>query len=102
MYEKTRAVISELYWTRLKEVDDTEETLDYDNFSGKQWTLICTNNVIEHLNHEICKRARVVNTFPDGGSALMPIYFHLRLIAGNRQRMNTKHLETSLTDLSIA
>ncbi len=58
------------------------------------------------LNREIRRRTRVVGTFPDGSSALMPICARLRYMAGTRwsskKYMNMKHLETALDDVSIA
>ena len=48
-----------------------EETLIYMSFPSEHWTKIRTNNVIERMNREICRRTRVVGTFPDGNSALM-------------------------------
>ena len=36
------------------------------------------------LNREIRRRTRVVGTFPDGSSALMPVCARLRYMAGTR------------------
>ena len=90
-----------------KKVEDSfEETLTYCDFPYEHWTRIRTNNVIERLNREICRRTRVVGTFPDGNSALMLVCVRLRHVAGtqwgNKKYMNMKHLETSLEDFSIA
>ena len=53
-----------------KKVEDgIEETLTYCDFPSGHWTRIRTNNVIERLNGEICRRTRVVGSFPDGSSA---------------------------------
>ena len=61
---------------------------------------------IERLNREIRRRTRVVDTFPDGNSALMLICARLRHGAGtqwgNKKYMNMKHLEAALEDASIA
>ena len=69
-------------------------------------TRIRTNNVIERLNREIRRRTRVVGSFPDGNSALMPVCARLRHVAGtqwgNKKYMNMKHLEAALEDASIA
>ena len=40
----------------------------YCDFPSERWTRILTNNVIERLNREIRRHARVVGTFPDGNS----------------------------------
>ena len=64
-----------------------------------------TNDVIERLNREI-RRIRVVETFPDGNSALMLVCARLRHVAGtqwgNKKYMNMKHLEAALEDVAIA
>ena len=84
----------------------TEETLTYCDFPSEHWTRIRTNNVIERLNREICRRTRVVGTFPDGNSALMLVCARLRHAAGTqlgcKKYMNMKHLEAALDDASIA
>ena len=70
------------------------------------WTRIRTNNVSERLNREIRRSTRVVVTFPDGNSALMPVCARLRHVTGtqwgNKKYMNMKHLEVALDDASIA
>ena len=77
--------------------DSVEETLTYCGFPSEHWTRIRTNNVIERLKREIRRRTRVVGTFPDGNSALMPVCARLRHVAGtqwgNKKYMNMKHLE---------
>ena len=64
------------------------------------------NDVIERLNREIRRRIRVVETFPDGNSALMLVCARLRHVAGtqwsNKKYMNMKHLEAVLEDVAIA
>ena len=49
------------------------ETLAYTDFPVQHRARIGTNNAIERLNREIRRRTRVVGTFPDGKSALMPV-----------------------------
>ena len=65
-----------------------------------------TNDVIERLNREIRRRIYVVETFPDGNSALMLVCARLRHVAdtqwGNKKYMNMKHLEAALEDVAIA
>lgn len=46
------------------------ETLTYATFPREHWRCIRTNSAIERLNREIRRRTRVVDTFPDGRSAL--------------------------------
>ena len=103
--------VAELRAMKLKEAakkveDGIEETLTYCDFPSEHWTRIRTNNVIERLNQEIRRRARVVGTFPDGNSALMLVCARLRHVAGthwgNKKYMNMKHLEAALDDASIA
>lgn len=66
------------------------------NFPFEYWTRNQTNNVIERLNREICRRTRVVGTSPDGNSVLMLVCARLRHLAGtqweNKKYMNIKHL----------
>ena len=109
--EKTKAVVAELRAMKLKEAakkveDGIEETLTYCDFPSEHWTRIRTNNVIERLNREICRRTRVVGTFPDGNSALMLVCARLRHVAGTqwgcKKYMNMKHLEAALDDAFIA
>ena len=99
--EKAKAVVAQLKEMKLKEAakkveDSVEETLTYCDFPYEHCTRIRTNNVIERLNREIRRRTRVVGTFPDGNSALMPVCARLRHVAGtqwgNKKYMNMKHL----------
>ena len=109
--EKAKTVVADLKAMKLKEAarkveNGIEETLTYCDFPSEHWTRIRTNNVIERLNREICRRTRVVGTFPDGNSALMLVCARLRHVAGtqwgNKKYMNMKHLEVALDDASIA
>ena len=59
------------------------ETLAYTDFPMRHWTRIRTNNAIERLNREIRRRTRIVGTFPDGKSALMPVTARLKYIVEN-------------------
>ena len=108
---KVKAVVEQLHSMKLKEAakkveDGIEETLTYCDFSSELWTCIRTNNVIVRLNREIHRRTRVVSSFPDGNSALMPVCARSRHVAGiqwgNTKYMNMKHLEALLEDASIA
>ena len=62
--------------------------------------------MIERLNREICRRTRVMGTFPDGNSALMLVCARLRHAAGTqlgcKKYMNMKHLEAAIEDAFIA
>ena len=109
--KKAKAVAAQLREMELKEAaekveDSVEETLTYCDFSYEHWTRIRTNNVIEWLNREFCRRNRVMGTFLDGNSALMLVCARLRHVAGtqwgNKEYMNMKHLEAALEDVSIA
>ena len=54
---------------------------------------------LERLNREIRRRTRVVDSFPDGNSALILVCARLRHVAGsqwgNKKYMNMKHLEAA-------
>lgn len=62
--------------------DGIEETLTYCDFPSEHRMRIRTNNCLERLNREICRRTRVVGSFPDGHSALMLVCARLRHGAG--------------------
>mgnify|MGYP005804840743 CR=1 FL=1 len=64
--------------------DGIEETLTYCDFPSEHWTRICTNNAIERLNREICRRTHVVGSFLDGNSALMLVCAWLSHVAGTQ------------------
>ena len=109
--EKAKAVAAQLKEMKLKETarkveDRVDETLTYCDFSYEHRTRIRSNNVIERLNREIRRRTRVVGTFPDGNSALMPVCAKLRHVVGsrwgNKKYRNMKHLEATFEDVSIA
>ncbi len=100
--EKAESVAEELRTMTLSEAAKkveagVGETLIYCGFPSEHWTRIRTNNVMERLNREIRPRTRVVGTFPDGNSALMPVCARLRHAAGtqwgNKKYMNMTHLE---------
>ena len=71
--------------------------LTYTQFPLQHWTRIRTNNAIEWLNREIRRRTRVVGTFPDGHSALMPVTARVKYIAecewGKRRYLDVSLLE---------
>lgn len=63
----------------------------------RHWAGIRTNDAIERLDREIRRRTRVVGTFPDGRSALMPATARLKHIAecewGKRRYLDVSLLE---------
>lgn len=73
------------------------ETLAYTRFPPEHWRRIRTNNAIERLNRETRRRTRVVGTFPDGQSALMPVTARLEYVAdsewGSRRYLDVTLLE---------
>lgn len=77
--------------------DGFAETLADTEFPPEHWRRIRTNNGIERINRENRRRTRVVGTFPDGNSALMPVTARLKRIAehewGKRRRLNMSKLE---------
>lgn len=79
-----------------------EETLTYMDFSSEHWLRIRTNNVKERVNGEIKRITRVIGTFPDGQSVLMPVCARLWHIASNswgtKRYLNMKHLADLMTD----
>ncbi len=87
--EKAESVVEKLRTMKLSEAakkveDGIEETLTYCDFPSEHWTRIRANNVMERLNREIRRRARVVGCFPDGNSALMLVCARLRHVAGTQ------------------
>ena len=91
---------------KLKETaKKVKDGVDYD-FPAEHLTRIRINNLIERLIREIRRRTRVVETFPDGNSALMLVCARLRHVTGtqwdNKKYMNMKHLEVSFEAVSIA
>lgn len=73
------------------------ETLAYADFPVQHRARIGTNSAIERLNREIRRRARVVGTFPDGKSALMPVAARLKYIVEN-ERGRRRYLDVSLLE----
>lgn len=67
-----------------------EEPLTYDFPSAHRWHAR-TNNPLERLNRKIRRRARVVESFPDGHAALMLVSARLRYLAGHK-RGSQRHL----------
>ena len=74
--------------------DGFAETLACTEFPPEHWRRIRTNNEIERINREIRRRTRVVGTFPDGNSALMPVTARLKRIA-EHERCKRRHLNMS-------
>ena len=109
--EKAKVVVQELRSMKLKEAakkveDGVEKTLTYCRFPSEYWIRISTNNISERLNREIRRRTRVVDSFPDGNSALMLVCVQRRHVAGtqwgNKKYMNMRHLKAAVEDASIA
>ena len=61
---------------------------------------IRTNNMIERLNREICRRTRVVGGFPDGNSDLMLVCARIRYVTANG-RPTRRYLDMSRLDDSL-
>ena len=107
--KKARDVIEQLRAMKLKEAakkveDGIEETLTYMDFPSQHWLKIRTNNVIERMNREIRRRTRVVGTFPDGKSALMPVCARLRYVSGkewgSKRHLCMKYLTEAATEVA--
>ena len=73
------------------------ETLAYADFPIQHRARTRTNNAIERLNREIRRRTRVVGTFPDGKSALMPVTARLKAIIENEWGRR-RYLDVSLPE----
>lgn len=80
-----------------REIAGCAETLAYTDLPMQHWTRIRTNNAIERLNREIRRRTRVVGTFPDGKSALMPVTARLKYIVENEWGRR-RYLDVSLLE----
>lgn len=74
--------------------DGFAETLAYAEFPPEHWCQIRTNGGVERVNREIRRRARVVGTFSDGNSALMPATARLKYIV-EHERGKRRHLDMS-------
>ena len=77
--------------------DGLAETLSYTEFPPEHWLRIRTNNGIEHINREIRRGTRVVETFPDDNTALVLVTASLKCIAkherGKRRYLDMSKLE---------
>lgn len=77
--------------------DGFAETPACTEFPPEHWRRIRTNNGIERINREVRRRTRVVGTFPDGNSALMPATARLKYIVehewGKRRCLDISKLE---------
>lgn len=66
------------------EVIGAAETLTYTRFPRERWGRIRTNDAIKRPDHKMRRRAHVVDTFPDGNSALMLVTARLKCVAESR------------------
>ncbi len=64
--------------------ESVQQTLSYMAFPPEHWLRIRTNNPLERVMKEIKRRTKVVDSFPDGHSALMLSAARLRHVAGTR------------------
>ena len=99
---KSLEVASELEKSKLREAakvvrDGYAETLTYTRFPREHWRRIRTNNAIELLNREICRRTCAVGIFPDGRSALMLVAARLKYVAESEQE-SRRYLDVTLMD----
>ena len=81
------------------------ETLAYTRFPRGHRRRIRTDNATERPNREIRRRTRVVGTFPDGRSALMPVAARLGYVAesewGSRRCLDVTLLEEAHREAGI-
>ena len=99
---KALEVASELEAPRLREAakvvrEGFAETLAYTRFPRGHWRRIRTGNAIERLNREIRRGTRVVGTFPDGNSALVPVAARLKYVAESEWG-SRRYLDVTLLD----
>ena len=85
--DKARQVIAKLREQRITRATELveawiEETFGYYALPEEHWRRIRTNNPLEHILCEICRRTRFVGAFPDGQSALNLAAARLRHVAG--------------------
>lgn len=77
--------------------DGIEDILAYTDFPPEHWRRIRNSNGIERINREIRRKTRVVGTFPDGNSALMPVTARLKYIVehewGKRRYLDMSKLK---------
>ena len=107
---KALGVASELEAPGLREAakvvrEGFAETLAYTRFPRGHWRRIRTDNATERLNREIRRRTRVVGTFPDGNSALVPVAARLGYVAesewGSRRCLDVTLLEEAHREAGI-
>jgi putative transposase len=87
--EKANQVVEKLRAMKLARAAEIvpagmDETLSYYAMPSEHWRSIKTNNPLERLMREICRRTRVVRAFPDGKSALILVATRLRHVAATR------------------
>ena len=87
---KAESVAAEMESRKLREAakclrEGIGETTTYllDDYPREHRRRIRTNNMIERLNREIRRRTRVVGSFPDGRSALMPVCARIRYVTSS-------------------
>ena len=107
---KALGVASEPEASRLREAakvvrEGFAETLTYTRFPRGHRRRIRTDNAIERPNREIRRGTRVVGTFPDGNSALVPVAARLKYVAesewGSRRYLDVTLLEEAHREAGI-
>ena len=93
---KASAIVDDLRTARMNTAADlversVSETLTYYAFPDIHWQKIRTNNLLERIMREICRRTRVVGAFPDGQSCLNLAAARLRYIVGHRMVHQVLH-----------
>ena len=97
---KAEAVADDLESMRPKEAakvvrEGFAETPAHRETPREHWRRIRTSNAAERLSREIRRRTRVVDTFPDGKSALTLVAARLKYVAAS-ERGSRRHLDVSL------
>ena len=81
------------------------ETLTHTRFPREHRRRVRADNAIERPNREIRRRTRVVGTFPDGNSALVPVAARLGYVAesewGSRRYLDVTLLEEAHREAGI-
>ena len=104
---KSEEIAQKLEGMKLKKAakilrEGIEESVTYHQFPREHHRSLRTNNMLERIMKELCRRTRVVGAFPDGESALMLCCARLRYIESKSWSESRKYLDMDkLRELDI-